>query len=453
VQSRERQRPAADLEEPPNPAESIRRFYAAACLATLFVAAHISFVPYHFRAPEWSAIQRMLEDAMRPGIYSRANFVANVLMFVPVGFSGAGALAVRKHRAHSRLAAIAGLSGAVLAASVVLEGMQLFLAERTPTITDVAAQVAGAFAGMSLFQVAGGLTTASLTRAKSQARENPALPLLQVAAAFFIIASLVPLDVTLSGSTLARKYREGLILLVPFSDAVTADWVPAIVADLLMTAPIGALAALMFPPRSAIAAAGAWSAGFLVIAGVELCQVIVRSRVADVTDVVVGSVGVAGGIAAARVLFSAAEPGVADRRRMTARVALAIALALYAVANWSPFNFTISGMRVGDRLSALVQVPFYSYYLAAELQAFTTLATKLATLLPIVLLTAVAARTNGATPRRLLGFAFVLVCFFAIVEFGQVFLPTRFPDSSDIILGGGAVAATLAVDLRLRRKL
>lgn len=450
MRCRERQRAAADLAEPLNRPDSIRRLYAAACLTTLLVAAHISFVPYNFRVPEWSAIMQIVEDAMRPGIYSRANFVANILMFVPIGCFGAGALASGRQLRAAALA-LAGLMGAAVVASFVLEGMQLFLPERTATITDVAAQAFGALAGISLYQVAGRAITAWVARARGRARDNPALPLLQVASAFFIIVSLVPLDVTLSGSTLIRKFRDGQILLVPFSGAATIDLIPATMTDLLMTAPIGALAALMvFPLRTMSAAAAAWCAGFGVIAGVELCQVIVRSRVADVTDVLVGSVGVACGVAAAR-LFSAGEPRAVERSGVVGRFALAIALALHVLVNWSPFDFTVSGTPLIDWWPAIVQVPFYGYYLTGELQAVTTLAAKLATLLPIAVLTAVVVRTT-ATPRRDAWFlTTILVGFFAIVELGQLFLPTRYPDISDIILGGGTVAAVVVLDLRMQR--
>jgi hypothetical protein len=44
----------------------------------------------------------------------------------------------------------------------------------------------------------------------------------------------------------------------------------------------------------------------------------------------------------------------------------------------------------------------------------------------------------------------LLVGFFVFVEFGQLFLPTRFPDSSDVFLGGGVVAAALGFDSHLR---
>ena len=424
-----------------------RRVYFAACAITLLLAAHISFVPFDFRLPDRPTLVQAYGAAMEPGIYSRANFVANIVMFVPIGFFGAGLLGVHRRPFPAALAAMIAVAGMALLASIVLEGVQVLLPRRTAAITDVVAQVIGTLTGITLFRSIGSTTTAWLRRARTRAADDPALPLLQVVSAIFVVTSLAPLDVTLSGSTLARKFRDGGIRLLPFSEAAGSDMLPAIISDLAMAAPIGALALLMVSTESkSRRVATAWVAGMFVISAVELCQVVVRSRVADVTDVLVGSIGIACGIAAARLLSS--FPAMTTRTRwLAARAGLGIALSLYAIANWSPFDFMLSDARVTERWRELLQVPFYTYYVNSELQALTTFVAKAAIVLPIAVFAAAARRELR---RGVFAVATALGLFFLAVEIGQIFVPSRFPDISDVILGGSVVAGALVADRRAR---
>ncbi|MEO7407782.1 MAG: VanZ family protein [Vicinamibacterales bacterium] len=91
------------------------------------------------RVPQWTRVHTV--PFADPADKFR-DVAANILLFVPFGYSIAG-----------RRGAIAGLVGAVAAASVVsagAEATQLFSTKRYPSATDIACATAGALAGAML---------------------------------------------------------------------------------------------------------------------------------------------------------------------------------------------------------------------------------------------------------------------------------------------------------------
>ena len=91
----------------------------------------------------------------------------------------------------------------------------------------------------------------------------------------------------------------------------------------------------------------------------------------------------------------------------------------------------------------MFQVPFYGYYQNPEGKAVNDLLVKIALALPIGLCLGWSIRGRGADYRRLVvAIASVMIpMFFVVVEAGQILLPTRYPESTDILLGLTGVLA------------
>jgi VanZ family protein len=85
----------------------------------------------------------------------------------------------------------------------------------------------------------------------------------------------------------------------------------------------------------------------------------------------------------------------------------------------------------------MFEPPFYGYYQNPEAKAVNDLLIKIALALPIGLCLGWSIRAGGVRYGRvLIALASVLaVLFFTAVEAGQILLPTRYPDSTDILLG------------------
>src|SRR5206468_1565217 len=106
---------------------------------------------------------------------------------------------------------------ASLVISVVAEFLQLFSQGRTSSASDIAAQGMGAILGLGAWLLVGDRVTLWLRESFAE-REAPALfnRILVGYCALFALYQIMPLDLTISLSQLAEKYRNGLILVRPF---------------------------------------------------------------------------------------------------------------------------------------------------------------------------------------------------------------------------------------------
>jgi glycopeptide antibiotics resistance protein len=415
-------------------------------------AAYISLVPFDFRALTASEARDALIGALDFAALSRSNFIANVALFVPFGFFAAGALGTRRHP-RVRLAAILAVAFAV---SVSIEALQVFVPGRTPSILDVAAQMTGTVLGLFGWR----LVRDEVGRWLNEVGHDTRTPTIErVLAGYAVcraVALLLPLDVTVSLSLLAEKYRSGAIRLVPFSgDGDLGTIAQSFSIDMILAAPIGALAVIgATRPGERRSLPSSIALSTLFIACLELSQVIVLSRVADTTQIISGSLGAAAG-ALAMIQFVS----VPSRRRRgsspaaPALLALVVSTGAYLVYNWGPFDFTASRELIRERLPLLVQVPFYGYYQNPELKAATDFLTKILLAMPIGISSACV-----LTPDRMMPYpkaswflaSLIAAMFFAIIEVGQVLLPQRYPDMTDVIIamlgfGLGALLARLSV--------
>jgi VanZ family protein len=409
---------------------------------TAVFAAYISLVPFNFTWPPdatlGDAFQRLVETELIPRS-ARANFVGNVLLFCPFGFFGAGAVFSAARRAAGHVMGAAALVALSIAWSVAIEFLQVFVPGRTPSLADVPAQTAGTLAGLAAWL----LVSRDIYRWAGRQRSDRWHDTLSLGLMLFtagrVLAMLLPLDVTLDLGLLAEKYRNGLIVLNPMkSPNLSGDGLPLALADLVLSLPIGVLACLWAMPQGHRRRAGvALLLGWTLVGFVEAAQVFVMSRNADVADWFVNAIGVAGGVwLTTRYLPGRSSPAHATPRWIPFG-ALAASLVFYSVYNWSPFDFHLSGDLVRSRAPMMFEPPFYGYYQNPEVKAVSDLLIKIALALPIGLCLGWSIRAGGVRYGRvLIALASVLaVLFFTAVEAGQILLPTRYPDSTDILLG------------------
>ena len=215
--------------------------------------------------------------------------------------------------------------------------------------------------------------------------------------------------------------------------------VQAMLGTGLLAVPIGALAALGWPHvrRRASFAEGAL-AGAAAIAAMEVCQLFVFSRTASVDDVIGGVIGAVAGARIAARIAGAGETRPASGIRLWPLAALAIWLVVILVRHWSPFNFVVTGHMFRQRAPALFEVPFRSYYWANPFDALGEALTKILLGVPVGLLLTLFLPAPRSMTGRVMAFTAILlagVAIFGVVEMGQVFLPSRYPDGTDVLLG------------------
>ena len=436
---------------PKSPAVLTRRTLAMAALVFGAFAVYGSLVPLEFQAVTFDeALDRFSRvPYLQLGIQSRADFVANILLFVPLGFLIMGAL-----RADRRSAVATGISAAIVAGfswslANAIEFTQIYFPMRTVSQNDIFAETTGAVVGISLWALIG-QRLIDFMRAFFAERERPVVVvrLLAIYAAVFFVAQLLPLDIAITPGELSEKYHAGRIVVVPFTYSYSSSFLMLwdFISDMALSIPVGGLAVVGWTAadrRRGFVPAALIGATYVLVT--EIAQLFIFSRYSDATDLATGTAGVIIGIALAhrRSTADSPTPATSCLRRWPAVAAVGWAAGL-GVFHWYPFNFVVTGATMDAQLPLLLAVPFRHYYFGSEFHAFTELSRKLMLSAPLGLLLWMAFPT-GQSPvaQRLKHIALGVAgfFFFAGLEAGQVFLPGRIPDLTDACVGAMGVAA------------
>lgn len=415
-----------------------------------------SLVPLDYHALPWdTAVARFREIPFyQLGIGSRADWMANLLLFIPLTFLWTGAFA------HGRGLALALILTpllwlAALALSVGIEFTQLFFPQRTVSQNDIAAEALGAFIGILCWW---GFGSRLLAWHNAWLREREPAALAERLAWFYlailIAYNVLPLDLTLSMVEVYHKWQEGKLNLIPFAGLPTepAQLLFELAVDCLIWAPL----AWAWHARSGRDSLGAWRMTFLAACALEFMQLFVYSRVSDITDLFTAALGAAAGAWLGRRQF-------ANRSRYKAaatathwlRFGLVMAwIPLLMAVFWYPYDFRAEGDFVRERLTFLERVPFEVYYFGTEFRAITEVFHKTLFFAP---LGALLAWWVSGLSWRWRSYAAVAAWLGIVltalgVELGQVLLPGKYPDTTDWFLEsvGGLLGYLLFRLLRAR---
>jgi glycopeptide antibiotics resistance protein len=341
-----------------------------------------------------------------------------------------------------------------VAASVAIEFSQVFFSGRTPSWDDVVAQIIGACAGALVWIAIGPATTAWFAQAAgADSTHERLLRMLGAYVLLWVVLGLVPFDFTVRPQEIAEKFRAGRVVMRPFADH---PGVETILSVFLRSVPLGAFALVLAVARR-LNPAKLWALtiGIGVVGALELGQLMTVSRTASATDVVLGVAGVLAGIAvSAGATGERAGRSAAVRVRVWPVLLLLLWLVLIVARHWTPFDFRADGDFIRGRIPMFLQVPFSGYYWGNPLNAFGELTTKLLLGVPVgALLQAIyVPRTSAGRRWQAAGILTAAFCVFLVVELGQLLLPSRFPDQTDVYIGtAGACIGMVAVRLLFLR--
>ena len=434
---------------------------------TLFVV-YASLVPLEYRGlPLSAAVDRFAAiPYLDLGIRSRADWVANILLFVPLAFLWLGTL-WSASSARCILATVAVVLSSVVL-SLAIEFTQIFFPPRTVSLNDIVAETIGSVFGVGCWWAFGVRTLSWFDRfGRVQGRKAVFGFLLTAYLLLLFAYSLLPLDLTLSPAELGRKWSEGKLRLMPFQgwdDLSAFRFGYKLATDI----------AIWAIPAALYVAAGTRSMGsiFVLMLGMavvlEFLQVFVYSRIADVTDILTAAVGILVGTTVAARWQGRHGDSVGSGTRKSERggsllwlVAAAAWVLVLLTVFWYPFDFRTDWSFVQDRLAAFRRVPFELLYFDSEFHAVTQVLRKLGFFFPLGAIGALMVQRRWiASPGLRLCLhviaAVMLSAGAAMVEIGQLFLPTRHGDLTDWLLysfgAWGGYALTLFVMARSRER-
>lgn len=444
-----------------NPQElaATRRLVGWLCMTWAMFIVYGSLVPFHFGTMSWGdAIAKFSALPLAgEGAQSAVDRAVNVLLPLPLAFL----MRLRgklesDHGAGLVHGAVVWLCCAALA--VLVEFAQVFMLDRTASLADVSAQWVGAMAGL-LLHARWGAQARDWTLAFWNYQHGRPLAVwaLQAYLAGLLAFAMMPLDLTLSPVEVYRKFSAGRVFLVPFSD-LRSNWTDLIyetTTDVLIWLPVGYL-------WRASGTRTAWVLGRVLLAStaIECLQLFVFSRVTSSSDIVTAVLGgLIGAVAAQRWK---PRPGTepADMRSGGGSLAwwpmLAFGawLVLCIVVFWYPFDFQSDRGWLRSRLQAVQWLPFEAAYQSGEFHALNAMLRKLLVFLAGGLLWALPARAwirdraaaNGDHSSVVWVAGMILLTgLAALVECGQLLLPSKFADVTDFAIqaSGGCMGIWL----------
>ncbi len=426
-------------------------WYAIGALAAVAFIAYGSYVPFQWKAREWSEATAQFSRAIRePRPNSISDWVANVALGVPLGFCLLGAIRVdRKGFWNTAAVGLALLSLGSLFSSGIEFG-QLYCVGRICSGSDIYAQTLGVLLGLSAWLFFGQTLTDRLRSAlDSNALRNSSAPLFVGYALLLALVQALPLDLSVNPRELYHHLRDKTTP-VPFGElfqahAKTEDDLKRLKAWAELTLlflPLGALAAgLPGKFRSVEGAMKVCGLGFGIAAITELIQVLVLSRHPSATDVLIGGIGFLLGWVAARIL---ADRRVKEYRWEVALAASQLLLVPLIAESWFPYEFTPGA--VADQLAKISWKPLENQVLNDNyLWAFNEILARgmIYTSLGSVLIW-ISKRRDRWT--RSVYAALVCMGIAMVLEFGQALIPGRVVSPTDALFGliGGYAGAEVA---------
>ncbi len=425
-----------------------------------------SLVPLRFAPMSLSAAASRFSDILAQGLYvrSRADWVANVLLFLPIGFFTAGTLCVDRRR---RWALLATVPAAVFCAalSVATEFTQLWFPQRSVSPNDIVAETVGAVLGCLLWGFAGQTLTDWLrTFTRDAGPKRHVDWLLQAYLLGLVVYCVLPLDFTISLGRLYDKFRDGRFVVVPFSHGHGEAWLYQTVKHLAVFAPVGAWSATVFIGRGRQVRTIGHSVliGALIVIAIESAQMFVFSRYSDVTDLLTGTAGVALGAALTRRLLGVKGSPPAGDGITAINLAwlkwlgiAALYTAFLTAGYWSPFDFSADKAMIRERLGGFFDIPSRAVLRGSEFDGIWSVLQTTLPFAPLGSLVTVAACRMPVpeTVRRIVLAGLLLVCSVVSlgIELGQIVLPRHTAKFTDVILCTAGVLVGMLVTLRYQR--
>lgn len=406
------------------------RVGAVVLIGYLIFVVYGSLVPLDFNTlPLDQAWQRFRAvPFLQLGVESRADWIANGVLYMPLGFLGTRQLL---HAGWPRWvsAATALVLGAVVAVGV--EFAQVFFPPRTVSLNDLLAEAIGLALG-----AASALASWRNAPARAMALQRTTHVLLahglQLYAAGYVAYSLFPYDVLISWGELEQKLDSDL----------WGWWLaglggrPLIVAlqlvlEAALALPLGFLLGQRASTRAPPSLPRAALIGLALGLAIEVAQLFIASGVTQGASVLSRAVGVAAGLALWQRRGRLSLERVRQALRRHALVcAAAYLLLLVAVNGW--FTFPWQGLGAASaQWSELRFLPFYYHYYTTEAHALTSLSAVAMMYLPVGVL---------AWSQRLSAAA-AAVCAAVLclaIETSKLWLAGLRPDPTNLLIAAAA---------------
>ena len=411
-----------------------RNHFLGLALAYACFTVYGSLVPLHFQyLPFSDALVRFMNiPYLSLGIGSRADWVSNILLFIPAGFLWSGFfLETQKHGPVGKTVIALSIFVFLTAFSVGIEFIQIWFPPRTVSLNDIAAESIGAMSGIVLWMGLGPCLTRWIRSFGFRNTTGSKLQwVLEAYGIGFLIYCFMPFDLTLSITEIWRKFQQGKIIWLPFGHfRLELQVFYGYFKEMVSFIPVGMLFAVWKIHTIT------WAVLFVFL--VEIGQLFVYSRSSDMTDMVIG---IAGMIIGFKIMNKNTRKSDETKiHPVYPWIGLCLLYAFFLIAVFCyPFDVTHDRALIKTRYLEFFRVPFSVLYYGSEYNAISEVLKKGLFFAPLGMGFAKIISMITVSGRVKFFLSFVSMVFSALValviEIFQIFMPSKIADFTDIIL-------------------
>ena len=412
-------------------------FFWAGVIATVFVI-YGSLVPFSYRAHTFQDSLNLFLHIryFNLGEASRADWIANAIIYIPVSFAWCGYFAARDR---SRIGYGVLISLLVLMA-VIIEYLQLFIAPRTVSLNDLMAEVIGIVIGVGIWQGTKVFVLAHLEQFLRTGKISVRAILILYITGYVLVA-LFPFDFYMSGEELARAFEsKGFPLFDLREDQLLgfkrfAIWG----AEFLVLFPLGFLYVTHRGPRlPATLGLVSFSLFFLLL--LEVAQYFMVSGTSSYWSLISKFIGFYAGV------LSAKKWPLKNMHSYKQEIRAIVFLGMF------PFVIFVLGLRgvgltpegsfeeIRNHLAQISFMPFYYHYFTTEVYALLSLMAQFLLVLPVGILLVL----DDWLKRKELHRAWWVLAFWGagfslFFEAGGLYWSNLRPDPTNLLIGGVGV--------------
>ena len=414
--------------------------FAVVALTYVGFVVYGSLVPlaYRYRPFDEAWATFLHTPYLRLGMGSRADWVANILLYIPLGFLATASLATRMRAAPASVAAF----GLCVLLAIAVEFAQLFFPPRTVSLNDLLAELLGAGLGIALWHSTGERLVRLWDEMQTGGRHGTRA-LIALYTAAYLGFSLFPYDFLVSATELAQKLaspgRSGLFTTESCGGLLGCG--TKLFSEVLTAAPLGAFLAMTAATGNKPGLLRAFAWGIVLGVVIEGMQTFLASGVSQGASILTRGAGMALGVAIYR--FFRREWLVAYRSQL--KIAVFFALPLYIVLLLTLNGFFSSRFEstwvAVAKLREVRFLPFYYHYYTSETEAMRSLLIHAGAYAPVGLMVWIFRDGQGGRTTLWLC-AFIAALTALPMEALKLFLHGKKPDPTDVLIA--AAAASLA---------
>jgi VanZ family protein len=424
---------------------SSRKIYFFGALGYLLFVVYGSLVPLDFHPRPFDMALRDFARIpyLRLGMESRADWVANLLLYIPLSYLLLGcAMGERRFVLQTFFSFV--VFGFCVALCIGIEFAQLFFPPRTVSLNDIFAEILGSALGVLFWWGSGHKLRRLLDLLLSQGRSAAYAGSILYAIAYLAF-SLFPFDFLISAQEIRAKLASPYFHWFASTEACGSSLRCGVklMAEVAAVAPLGFLFGLMTRKCAWGLFIAAASIGFWLGLTIESLQFFLVSGVTLGASVFTRIIGVTGGALVGEMLAQTSLWPLLYFFGPLMPLTLVVYMALLAAVTWVGKGPLLNVDQGLNRLHEIYFMPFYYHYYTTESAAMTSLIGIAVMFFPVGALFWVwrITRIREFAARGALQVALLSAAISGGLEIGKLFLGGARPDPTNVLIAAAAGAA------------